>query len=423
MGSTEAVPTKESERPASEDRYGLFERFGIELEYMIVDAESLAVRGIADRLLTNSGGQPVSEIQVGSLLWSNELVLHVLEMKTDEPALSLHGLATAFQQGVNEANRRLEHFGAMLMPGGMHPTMDPVREMRLWPHDYGDVYRTFDRIFDCRGHGWANLQAAHLNLPFRSNDEFARLHAGIRVLLPILPALSASSPILEGRPTGMLDTRLAVYRQNAARVPSVSGSVVPEPADSEEEYQRIILARIYKDLQPLDPDGVLRQEWVNARGAIARFERGTIEIRVLDVQECPVADHAIAAAITAIVRMLAEEVTSPLRAMNALSTERLADLLQTAITDGDAALIDDRHYLDLFGWRRGSPCRARDLWDFLIERYLVDDGPDLHAWERALETILSHGCLARRILLNAQSIGIPLTCRALASCLAHGRQL
>jgi hypothetical protein len=32
---------------------------------------------------------------------------------------------------------------------------------------------------------------------------------------------------------------------------------------------------------------VLRHEWVNARGAIARFDRSAIEIRVLDVAECP----------------------------------------------------------------------------------------------------------------------------------------
>ena len=44
-------------------------------------------------------------------------------------------------------------------------------------------------------------------------------------------------------------------------------------------YERDILQRIYSDLEPLDPEGVLRHEWVNARGAIARFDRGTVEIR------------------------------------------------------------------------------------------------------------------------------------------------
>ena len=47
------------------------------------------------------------------------------------------------------------------------------------------------------------------------------------------------------------------------------------------------------DIAPLDPDGTLQHEWLNSRGAIARFDRNAIEIRVLDIQECPVADLAI----------------------------------------------------------------------------------------------------------------------------------
>ena len=52
---------------------------------------------------------------------------------------------------------------------------------------------------------------------------------------------------------------------------------------------------MYDDIAPLDPDAVLQHEWLNARGAIARFDRNTIELRVLDVQECPRADLAICA--------------------------------------------------------------------------------------------------------------------------------
>jgi glutamate---cysteine ligase / carboxylate-amine ligase len=47
--------------PAS--RYRLFERYGVELEYMIVDAETLQVKPIADRLVgpgRGRGGQTKS---------------------------------------------------------------------------------------------------------------------------------------------------------------------------------------------------------------------------------------------------------------------------------------------------------------------------------------------------------------------------
>ncbi len=100
-------------------------------------------------------------------------------------------------------NGVLEPLGARLMPSAMHPWMDPHREMVLWPHENSSIYEAFNRIFDCRGHGWANLQAVHLNLPFRGDAEFARLHAAIRVLLPLLPALAASSPFIDGRLPGL----------------------------------------------------------------------------------------------------------------------------------------------------------------------------------------------------------------------------
>ncbi len=86
-----------------------------------------------------------------------------------------------------------------------------------WPHEYSPVYEAYDRIFDCRGHGWANPQSVHLNLPLTGDDEFGRLRAAIRLLLPIMPALAASSPVIDGRLTGLMDSRLEVYRTNRRR--------------------------------------------------------------------------------------------------------------------------------------------------------------------------------------------------------------
>src|SRR5262249_40857437 len=154
--------------------------------------------------------------------------------------------------------------GARLMPGGMHPRMDPARETRLWPHDCNEIYQAFNKIFDCRGHGWSNLQSVHLNLPFADDEEFGRLHAAVRIVLPILPALAASSPIVEGRPTGAVDSRLEVYRGNSRRIPSITGHVVPEAVFSESGYRDEILAKLYADIAAHDPGGILQHEWLNA---------------------------------------------------------------------------------------------------------------------------------------------------------------
>ena len=391
----------------------LFEGFGVELEYMVVSAGGLDVRPIVDELFKGYAGSYVSDIERGPLAWSNELVTHVVELKTNGPAPKLEGLAAAFQRDVEELGRSLGGMGARLLPGGAHPWMDPLKETKLWPHDNDVIYAAFDRIFGCKGHGWSNLQSAHLNLPFSGDDEFGRLHAAIRLVLPLLPALSASSPFLDGKRGEALDQRLAVYRTNSKRIPSVCGRVVPEPVFTREAYERDLLGKIYADIAPLDPDEILQDEFLNARGAIARFGRGSIEIRVLDTQECPAADLAIIALTVATLKRL---VGMDLRAW---TTERLADIYDRVVIEGDAAVIADAEFLSVFGVRAPS-ATAREAWRAILEQTPVAD-----EHKKPLEVILERGPLARRILAKTGDTPSRTTLQSvyheLADCLAHGR--
>lgn len=318
-------------RPASAP-IGAFSAFGLELEYMVVRADSLDVAPIADQALER---RPVHSA-VG---WSNELVAHVIELKNPQPTPNLAALAASLQAEVRAMNSALEALGARLMPTAMHPWMDPAAEMRLWPRDNA-IYRAYHRIFDCRSHGWANLQSVHINLPFADDAEFARLHAAVRLALPIVPAIAASSPFAEGRVTGWLDYRLHAYEGNARQLPQMNGEMIPEPMASRAQYERELLAPLYEALAPHDRQGLLRDEWVNARGAIARFDRNAIEIRVVDMQECPAADVAISAAIIDLVEFLYR------REPAALPTGELARLLRACTRDAERAEIDSPAYLD-----------------------------------------------------------------------------
>lgn len=376
----------------------LFAGFGVELEYMIVDARTLSVLPITDEILHKVAGRYVSEFDLGEIGWSNELALHVIELKTNGPADSLAGLPAAFQEHVRRINGLLAPLGGRLMPTAMHPWMDPHAEMRLWPHEYSPVYEAFNRIFDCRGHGWANLQSVHLNLPFADDAEFARLHAATRLLLPLMPALSASSPVADGRLTGFLDTRLDVYQSNSRRIPSVTGAVIPEPVYSREAYERTILQPIYDDLAPYDPEGILQHEWANARGAIARFERNTIEIRVLDVQECPAADIAICSAVTAALRALVNERWRDLKTQQAFPTDRLRNILQATIRDAEQAAIDDTEYLAHFGMNEGGALTAGEVWRYVLTKVPIVTEGEASTIADALAVILDRGPLARRIV-------------------------
>ncbi|HEX6810874.1 MAG TPA: glutamate-cysteine ligase family protein [Planctomycetota bacterium] len=376
---------------------GLFEGYGVELEYMVVDRTSLAVRPIVDELLRRFAGSYTGEFEDGPIAWSNELALHVLEAKTSGPAPSLAGLARQFETSLLRIQDELAPMGAMLMPGGMHALMDPAREFRRWPHDYADVYAAYDRIFDCRGHGWSNMQSCHLNLPFANDDEFGRLHLAVRALLPLLPALAASSPFCEGRFTGWLDWRLQVYRHNQARVPSIAGLVVPEPVATRAQYFAEILEPMWRDVGELDPDRLLQEQWLNSRGVVAKFFRDSLEIRVLDVQECPAADLAICALVVAVLKELCAERWCDQKSLAALPTAELAEVLWSTAKDGEQAVVAHPGLRQALGLPAAAGT-AHEVWRTLADRVLPDVAGFDPSLEAPLHALLERGTLARRLL-------------------------
>jgi carboxylate-amine ligase len=402
-----------------------FRGYGIELEYMIVERQNLAPLPIADRLLRGAAGEQQSDVERDLLGWSNELVLHVIEVKNLRPVRTLEMLPDLFQSELRQIGRLLEPLGATLMPGAMHPWMDPAHETHLWPHGNAALYQAYAAIFDCSTHGWSNLQSMHINLPFAGDDEFARLHTAVRLLLPVLPALAASSPFADGRDTGFADFRMEVYRGNADPFPSIAGRIVPEPVFSRADYERFILQPMYNDIAPHDPQGLLRHEWLNSRGAIARFDRNAIEIRVLDTQECVQADLAIAAAVTAVLKSLyrAAEHAGVLADQQAIGTEALSAILLACIRDAEHADIADAEYLALLGYP-GERCSAGELWRKLIETAQHEDRLS-EAWRAPLDVILNQGSLANRLRqavgADATRAGLQAVYRRLCRCLQEGR--
>ncbi|SFL68851.1 carboxylate-amine ligase [Nitrosomonas communis] len=399
-----------------------FSSYGIELEYMIVDRESLSVLPIADEVLHKLSGKYVSEVECGRLAWSNELVLHLLELKNAEPEPNIESLAVLFQKEIQHINNELELMGARLMPSAMHPWMNPRIETRLWPHDHAEIYRAYDHIFDCKRHGWANLQSMHLNMPFADDAEFARLHAAIRLLLPILPALAASSPIVEGYQASFLDCRMQNYLTHQIKIPSTMGKVIPDTITTRAAYEKQILAPMYQEITALDPKGILQHEWFNVRGAAARFVRNAIEIRVIDIQECPYVDLAIAAVVRDVVHALYNQHTAPFANQQAISTDSLAKILNDCIRDAEQARITDQEYLRLMGCS-AQHCEARELWQHLIASVLSERS--VQPWQQALTVILEQGTLARRILRAVDQdfslARLKTVYRELCDCLHAGR--
>lgn len=405
-------------------RIHLFQGYGVELEYMLVDRDTLKIRPVTDELLKHELGSYGSDFENGVVTWSNELVLHVVELKSTKPEKDLQALNQKFSENVKSINSILEKWNAMLMPTAAHPFMNPMSETKIWPHENNEVYAVYNKIFDCRGHGWSNLQSTHLNLPFYDDEEFAKLHAAIRLVLPILPALCASSPILDGRLTGLLDTRLKFYKTNQAKIPSITGKVIPEAVFSKRNYLNTIYEKIKSDIAPYDPNEELNAIWVNSRGAIPRFDRGSIEIRVMDIQECPAADLAVLTLVIETIKALTGELFITLEAQMKWKTEVLAQLFDQTIHLGHEAILDNAEYLALFDFPENKSS-AGELWQHIWQYLLERGNPALEGYKKEIDVVIRKGTLAYRIVRaidgNHSHENIASVYRNLCDCLAHNR--
>ncbi len=372
--------------------YPIFSVIGLEIEYMLVDRDTLAVVPKSDGILHQLAGYQTNAVELGNIAISNELVLHVLELKNNGPACLTLPIEDHFYQTIQQLQPLLNEHHLQLLPTGAHPWMNPHTETKRWPHGDHAIYNQYNAIFNCQGHGWANLQSMHINLPFFGEQEFNQLHNTIRLILPLLPALAASTPILDNKATGFLDTRLQFYAQNQQTIPSIAGHIIPDFIPSPLAYHEQILKPMFKDVEPHDPLGLLQYEWLNSRAAIPKFDYNAIEIRIVDSQECVKADVAIARATHAILKKWLAN--STLHLDYPLDTLRLKAIYDQAIKHGPDVLVYDM--LVLKHWQ--LPQRVMTLnqaWGLLLEQVAGDLDKSS---QETLAHILSAGNLSQRIL-------------------------
>ena len=378
-------------------KYHLFDVYGIELEYMLVNSNTFKVSPKVDELLTLKAGELKADIENGDIAWSNELVAHVIELKTNGPTKSTDDLAEKFHANILEIDALLQPFNLQLLGSASHPLMHPNIDTQLWKHSYSEVYALYNTIFNCKGHGWSNVQSTHINLPFYDDIEFEKLHAAIRIILPLLPGLCASSPILEGKITGFKDTRLEFYKTNQKEIPELTGMVIPEGVFSKLDYYVTIFEPIKKAIKPYDKNKILDKHFLNSRGAIARFDRSAIEIRLMDIQECPKADIAICAFVIEVLKALVNKEFCSLDAQKLSTKEELFPIFNDAIKHAENSIVENEDYLKLFGLKRQQS--INDVWKWL---YLAVKSKLHKSHYEAIELILEQGTLSTRLL---KSIG------------------
>ncbi|MDI6719272.1 MAG: glutamate-cysteine ligase family protein [Methanomicrobiales archaeon] len=332
---------------------------GTEHEYSINDA-AFHPLPISDRLMEILSGSVRSELPFGEIELSKELQKHVLEIVPRRPAASIAALESTLYGGLKHLHAALD--GRCRFLGlGMHPLLR-LTETAVWDHEEKEIYEAYHRLFDLRQHGWLNIQALQINIPYADPVRMTGMFNRIRALIPYLVAVTAASPCVEGRLTGCVDNRIHYYRINQAKIPDICRDLIPERIRSLEDYQEIQQA-IYRQLKEKGAE-ILCREWVNSRGVIVRFSRQCLEIKAMDEQECIRSDMAITAFVLALLRnrdLDLDDEESALRALIDSAMRRGTEPLRPELRRLYAAAVesatdDERAYLPLVAERieRGS---------------------------------------------------------------------
>jgi gamma-glutamyl:cysteine ligase YbdK (ATP-grasp superfamily) len=270
-------------------------QIGTEHEYSIND-KNFSPLPISDKIIEGISGSVQHEVALGDIKISKELQKHALELIPSRPG-GLGFLEEHLYKGLLQLYRITGHRYRFLGLG-MHPLLR-LNQTSYWDHEEAEYYQAYHRLFNIKQHGWLNIQALQINVPYQG-ENLVPMFNRLRSLLPYLVAVSASSPFLEGRLAQHMDCRLICYRENQRRIPLICNDILPERLSSLKEYVGIN-REIFRELKSCGAE-ILCQEWVNSRGVIVRFSRQCLEVKAIDEQECLKSDMAVAAFMLALLR-------------------------------------------------------------------------------------------------------------------------
>ncbi|RPI38145.1 MAG: hypothetical protein EHM53_09420 [Methanoregulaceae archaeon] len=322
---------------------------------------------VSDTILKTICGSYNSEILFGDIRLGKELQKTVIEMVPRNHAESIAVLEGQLVRGI----RKFSHVFRdryQLLGLGMHPTLQ-LNETAVWDHDEGEYYEAYDRLFNIRQHGWLNIQALQVNLSYSGAKDLVLSYNRIRSLLPYLIAVTAASPIVEGKSTGTADNRLLYYRENQKEIPLICNRIIPKKIGSVRDYRRE-QEEIFFGLRANDA-AILCEEWVNSGGVIIRFSRKCLEIKALDEQESIRSDMAVCAFIRSLLRCGSLPVETDQDGLLALTEEAIQrgtaglrpELQQLYSRAWDHATAEERLYLPFIRDRIGHGSLAELVRD------------------------------------------------------------
>ncbi len=303
---------------------------GIEEELMILDGESLDLVSAID-VIMNEG--PASEQIKPELL---ESVLEIATSPCPDVARAQVELADLRAETRDRAGRHGMAIGA----SGTHPFARWEDQRVVSDDRYRGLIRSL---------GFVARQelvfGMHVHVGMSGAEETVEVANRIRTYVPLLIALSANSPLWRGEPTGLMSSRVPIFRAfpRVGLPPRFDGW-----ADFERRVELLTEAGIIEDYTFL---------WYDVR---PHPRLGTIEIRAMDSQTRVEHTAAIAALIVTLVKLLTEELRTGPTPVDEPPWELLDENRWLAARHGlDAELLD--HVT-----RRRVP--VRELTESLLER-------------------------------------------------------
>src|SRR3954471_11748235 len=312
---------------------------GIEEEWALVDPVSLELVPKYEDMRLDADKDDVLQEAVAGELISSEVEIRSGRGEDVQHALGLQ----------REARRRLfalaDAHGVALASTGTHPLSD-YREQHIIDTPHYDRVREGLQYVAHRN----NTFALQVHVGVQGGDRAIKACDRLRPVLPLLLAISANSPFIDGRDSGLHSARTQTFTKSFPRCG------VPDPFGSWASWQEYVelLLRTNSIVE-------FTQLWWSVR---AHHAYGTIEVRICDAQTtAPEAD--------ALVELIVACVAQALREIDAGEVPR----------DVPGRLIEENMWRAL---RYGQDGRLLDLEAPVVEEYPASEAVDrLKAWTGA----------------------------------------
>ena|SRR5438105_2544293 len=256
---------------------------GIEEEFSILDPDTLELAPRFEQLRDAAqADERLREAITGELISSEiEIISGVGEDLHDAVARQRERRPRLF--ALAAAN------GAALGATGTHPWAD----YRSQPIIDTEHYRRVEH--DLKYVAWRNNTfSLHVHVGIRDLDRAVRVCDRLRPALPLLLAISANSPYLDGRDSGLHSARTQSFTKSFPRCG------VPDPFGGWRAYREYIefLVRTQSIVE-------FTQVWWSVR---PHFSFGTVEMRICDAQSTAQESEALASLIAACIMQAARDV-------------------------------------------------------------------------------------------------------------------